>query len=114
MANRPLHVFNNTIIDAESMGASITSDSQNLDTVSGFAFHAVITGSSSPVGTLTLEGSNSDIASEYTPFKTFTVNSSSDTFLVNYDNPHFRFLRSVYTRTSGSGTLTATINGKIR
>lgn len=113
MSVLPFHEFDETILDNASMSsASLVSDVLTLDRVTGYAINAVITNSSSPSGLLAIQGANVNDDIYYTDIKQFTVNSSSDTFLIDYDRPNYRFLRVKYTKTSGEGTLTVRVNGK--
>ncbi len=99
-----------TIISAGDMSlASLTSTTINLDFKLIVAIQAVYTGS--PVGTLKLQGSIggtswSDISGSST-----AITTSGDV-LYNITDIGYRYIRAVYTKTSGTGSLTVEINAK--
>jgi len=84
-----------------------------------FSIQAVISGTA--VGVLSLQGSN-DVGSPFTPFTGATnwtditgsnanVTGSGSVFW-NYQNCGFKWVRMVYTASSGTGTITARYNSK--
>jgi hypothetical protein len=106
----PSEVFLVTNINAQSMASNITSTGVNLDSVSRVAIQAAWSGTS-PVGAINVLGSNDD--STYSSIATNSVSTNTGDWLVNIENPAFRFVKVTYTATSGTGSLTATISGKI-
>lgn len=92
------------------MGASFTSSSQNLDSTLAYCIQAIWASGSTPVGTITLQGSLDD--STYTDLTTASVSGNSGSVMFNIERPAYRYVRFTYTRTSGSATMTsAYING---
>lgn len=94
--------------------ASCTSSWVDVQPNSMFFIQVKYTGS--PVGTLVLQASNDKVVAS-TMDDTTTYNSTiavsgpgNDAW--NVDGIGFQWVRVVYTRTSGSGTLTGTFNGK--
>lgn len=104
-----MRVFEYQLVDAESMGASITSDSQQLIQEVVCCVQAVFTGS--PVGSIKLQISNdSSNWTDYTGSAT-SISAAGDVAW-NLSNIGYRYLRVVYTRTSGTGSLSVTVSGK--
>ena len=95
--------------------ASITSNTIDLDSIFGFAIQAVYTGTA--VGTLDVQGSCDDVASpslvtNWTPVtSSASINAPGNT-MVNLTNANYRWLRIVYTKTSGTGTLNVNMQEK--
>lgn len=79
----------------------------------GFAVQAVISAASSPVGSLKVQASI-DAAGSPTNWSdipdTATAVSAAGSWIWNFSQTHFRWVRVVYTRTSGSATLDTTFN----
>lgn len=101
-----------TIVDAQSMGASITSGGFNVGGFPYVAIQGAFT-TSDAVGTFSVEGSLdgstwSAIGLSSTP----TAASASDNFLIELAPTCAPILRLKYSRTSGTGTLTAKIFAK--
>lgn len=94
---------------AGNMAGNLTSDAEPLDSYYGSAIQAVYTGS--PVGTLKLQASI-----DGTNYSDITASSQSITasgsFLWNITANFYRYVRVVWTATSGSGTLVCTILAK--
>lgn len=109
--SEPVHVLNLRIVSSGDMSASITSSATNINEVVSYAVQAVFTGS--PVGSLSLEGSNDNTTYTVISSSTAAV-SAAGSYLVNVELPAYSYVRLVYTRTSGTGTLNATINAKRR
>lgn len=112
MSQQPFRQFKDTLSDAQSMGADVTSSSKNLDGVVGYAVQFVWSGGGSPVGTFSLEASNDD--ENYTTISgsSFSVSGNSGNYLANVQFAGYSYVRAKYVRTSGSGTLTIDIVGK--
>lgn len=116
-----MRVSNDVIIDAGDMSGDLTSSVISLDQVYGYSVQAVFTGS--PNGTLKLQCSDDPGSAERAPLgsgvtnwtditgATFSITGAGDaTFNVNL--AFYKWARLVYTRTSGSGSLTARCNTK--
>jgi len=97
-----------TIIDAVTMAANITSTTLDMEgkTECSIELHAA---SSTHVGTVAVQGSNS--GSNWNAITLDSVptaaNGAAFDALVLLDNVSFRYLRVVYTASSGAGTLYA-------
>ncbi len=111
------------MVSAESMGASINSKGVDLQGLDVYSIHAVYSGGT-PVGTLKLQisndivgaGTSSDPASLVTNWTDYTGSSLSISAAGDYmwkvTSSGERWVRLVYTRSSGSGTLNVTFSGK--
>lgn len=105
-----MKVFNYVLLAAGDMSGSITSGSQQLIQEVLCSIQAVWAGTA-PAGTLKLQISNDNSTwVDYTGSST-TV-SGDGNFMWNLISVPFRYVRVVYTRVSGIGTLVVTIGGK--
>ena len=115
-----MKVFAYPLVTDGNMGGSITSSPQQLTEMAMACIQAVFTGS--PVGTFKLQISanyqedsmgnvlNAGTWTDYTG-SSQGISAAGD-FAWNLSTTPYPWIRLVYTRTSGSGTLNATINGK--
>jgi hypothetical protein len=119
--------INNVLANAVSLAATVASNPMRLDRVDMVSIQCVISGGLSPVGTLTFEVSNdlgnagSDIvdATAKTGLTTWTVAATQaiaadGDVTFNFDGIASLWCRVKYTRTSGSGVMTARANAKAR
>ena len=81
-----------------------------LDKATGYAIQVVWTGTTSPVGTIQLNGSNDNVNWTALSGASAAV-SGAGSFIFKEASPYYKFVQLVYTRTSGgaSDVLTATI-----
>ena len=100
---------NNPILTAGDMSTSLTSDIEDMTRKIWIAIQAVYTGS--PVGDLTLEASNDKVTWTTVANSTVAVSGASSA-MWNIQNCGYSWLRLVYTRTSGTGSLTARNSSK--
>jgi hypothetical protein len=113
------------IVDAASMGANVTSIGVNTNIGKNITIQAVWSGA--PVGDFKVQISNdiveentlrgADPASNVINWSDYTgsiqaAGGSSGNWMWLDKNIGYHWIRLVYTRTSGTGTLTATFNGK--
>jgi hypothetical protein len=107
--NRPF--YNNPVyISAVSMGATITGDTINLGGFKIISAVYTVTSASSPVGDLTIQMSN-DKTTWIATAATVAI-SGNTTGKLEVVDTGAAFWRVVYTRTSGSATLTVSTNQK--
>lgn len=106
----PIHLLNSTLVSAVSMGANITSSSLDLNEANTYCAQLIYTGT--PTGTLKLQGSNDN--SNWTDIsgKSVALAGSAGSSFLSDTGFGYGFLRIVYTFTSGTGSLTATVNAK--
>lgn len=98
-------------IIATAMASTINGPDINVNLYQDFSFHAKWTGT--PTGSFKLQGSN-DVGDSVTdwediPGSTLAVAGAAGTQMWNYTRSPFRWVRIVYTATSGSGTLSKMI-----
>lgn len=110
------------LVSAGDMSGSIASIGIDLQGVDSYAIQAVYTGS--PVGTLKLQlstdavapGPDSNVALNVVNWSDYTGSSlaisAAGDVMYKIDKGGERWVRLIYTRSSGSGTLNATFNGK--
>lgn len=106
---QPYHNSVETVVNAESMAGNITSSVVNINNVRSYAIQAVWSGSS-PAGSFVVQGSLDNTT--FTDISTSSVSGNSGSILLNVELPAYGYVRCVYTRTSGSGTLTVKMNTK--
>lgn len=122
MSSRP-QFSPHKVIDAVSMAASITSEVTIIQKLSMISYDIAWTGTS-PVGSITVEVSNSyvkdasgvvSVAGNWTtlPVSAMSVSGNSGNGFLDIDAISAYAIRLVYTRTSGTGSLTVIINGKV-
>lgn len=104
-----MRIFEYKLVSAGDMSGNITSNKQQLNHIAMASIQAVYTGS--PVGTLKLQISNDDITWTDYSGSGAAVSGAGD-FMWNISNVAFPLIRVVYTKTSGSGSLDITVNGK--
>ena len=99
---------NEKIISAADMSSSFLSEPILLDQIYGYSFQAVFTGS--PNGTFKIQCSNDDVNSSSSVVGWSDVGSSSQAIsaagdlFYNIDAAFYKWVRIVYTRSSGSGS----------
>lgn len=122
-----MRLIHSVLASAVSVGATVVSNPMRLDRVDMVSIQCVISGGLSPVGSLTFEVTNdlgqagSDIvdSTAKTGLTTWTVAATQaiaadGDVTFNYDGIASLWCRVKYTRTSGSGVMTATANAKAR
>lgn len=110
MSDLPIHQSKITTIDAQSMGADITGTAVNINETVSYAFQIIWSAGSTPVGDIVLQGSNDN--STFTEIVRSNVTGNSGSTIINVEKPSYAWARVNYSRTSGSGTMSATMNNK--
>lgn len=110
--SEPIHLFNTQLVNAQSMGATITSSSISVQEAISYAVQAVWSAGSTPIGTFDLQASNDDINFTSLLDQGAEVTGNTGSIIINVEKPAYGFIRVVYTRTSGSGTLNVKVNAK--
>jgi len=104
------NVINTRAIDAGDMSsATLTSAWLPLANVTNVCVQAVYTGS--PNGTLKLQASNDASNATDISGKTIAIAAAGNGIL-ELTSAGYAYLRVVYTKSSGTGSLTVTVNGK--
>ncbi len=111
----PIYLFNKPVIGLTSsvsgaMTANISSVITNIQEASGYCVQAVYTGS--PVGTIQILASNDGVNFVPAPGTSPTAVSGAGSFMFNVDGIHYGFIQVLYTFTSGTGALTASVSAK--
>lgn len=119
------------VINAVSMAASITSSVTVLQSITGLSYSLSWTGTS-PIGTASVDVSNDysvlpngavNNAGTWTtielnvagsPASSIAISGNTGTAFIDIDSLMAYAVRLNYTRTSGTGTLTAYVNGKVQ
>lgn len=104
------NLYNEYIIENQSMAANYTSPSRDLSRTDSYSIQVVIS-SGSPVGEFKLQASLDDVNWNDISDSITSVNGTGNIMYVEPDADYDK-LRAVYTRTSGSGTMSIKINGK--
>ena len=97
-------------LTAQSMAATVTGASTNVLYTDRVAYQINWTGSA--VGIFTVEGSNDEVVWTNLPLSTsVTADNAADDAVIEVETA-LKFVRLLYTRTSGTGTLNAYITAK--
>ena len=104
-----MRIISEQIVTAGDMAANVTSLTINLNHMSQFNVQALFTGS--PVGAIKIQQSNDGTNWDDVPASSVSVSAAGsqswNLYMVGYP-----WARLVYTRTSGTGTLNATVYAK--
>lgn len=88
-----------------SMGASITSNKYDVQFWLSISIQIVWSAGTSPVGVVTIEGSNDGTNFETVGTLSYNLSGNSGAHLMADPDFEFRYVRAVYTRTSGTATM---------
>lgn len=113
MSRKPV-VPSYAMINAVSMGASITSNTVNVLNLDQASILVEWSAGSTPVGVLTVEARNGEKENWYElDFNSvMSVSGNTGSIQIVFNQMPFTDIRLKYTRTSGSGTMDATITMK--
>lgn len=112
MSDSPIFILNDVVISSGDMSqATLTSSAIEIKEGRHAGLMATWTGTA-PVGIIALQGSNDGI--HFAPIQTaVAVSGNSGTQVINIPNVAFPFVNALYTKTSGTGTLTVSISLKL-
>jgi hypothetical protein len=111
MSISPILVINQTVVNAVSTAANITSSVIDISDISGYAVHLFWTGSTD--GVIKVEGSNEGLlGTNFVMINSVNTGASAGSAMLQEDIANFTFIRVTYTRTAGSGLLSAIVSGK--
>lgn len=108
-----MRILNKLLVDATSLSASFNSEAQELDHIYGFSVHAVFTGT--PSGTFRLQCSNDDVQlpSQVVNWTNITdsdqIVSAAGDIMYNYREANYKWVRLVYIRVGGTGSVSARV-----
>lgn len=105
-----------TLIDAQSMATDLTSETINLNSVEGYSVQFSWSAGAAPVGLVKLQGSNLEDDANFIDIDDSTVNlnGSSGNIMMDVATHSYKFVKALYVRTSGSGTMTITAVARSR
>jgi hypothetical protein len=107
----PLLTLNKKIFDNANMATTLTSETIDLAETLGYAVHAIWSGT--PNGTISVQGSNSGVSTEFVEVSSDGTLSVAGQFLLNVEKHHYRYMRVQYLQTFASaGTLNCYVSGK--
>ena len=107
-----MRIWNEATITAGDMNAAtITGVGQDFQHAGNICALASWTGTA-PVGTLKLQGSADGVTWADVPSATLAISGNSGAGMIPVSNIGFLFVRAVYTKTSGTGTLSVVLTGK--
>lgn len=107
-----LFLFNNQIVTDGSMGADVTSSTQEIMGARSISVQCVWSAGSTPVGFTILQGSLDNINFTDLDSSSLGVSGNTGSNFYNVDLPAYPYIRVFYDRTSGSGTLNVKISAK--
>lgn len=105
------------ILNAVDIATNQTSNPTNVEGIDNFCIELEWSGTT-PVGVVTVETASQDAGGNYSTWKsidfgaTISISGASGNHLL-FVKADSQFYRVVYTATSGTGTLTAIISGKV-
>jgi hypothetical protein len=111
-----MKVVTDKILDNADMSAGFVSEPILLDQIYGFSLQAIFTGT--PNGSFKLQVSNQDVflreqVTEWTDLAdSSTAITAAGDIMYNVTSAFYRWVRIVYTRTSGSGNCDVTLTSK--
>ena len=111
--NEPLLLFNNvSLLAATSMASNITSPAYDVSETTTYNIQAVWSGST-PIGTTQLQASQDGVTYTLIDGSILAVTGNTGSNMYNVQLPAYKWVQLVYTSASGTGTMTATISGKL-
>lgn len=108
MSSIPKLLKNLKILDAVLMTSNQESESIDIGEASGYAVHAIWTGT--PTGTIKVQGSNDN--SNFIDIDSQAAGGAAGQKLFNLANQMYRYTKVVYTFGSSTGSLTAHVSLK--
>lgn len=98
------------ILSAQSLAASFNSASTNVQFLDRISYSGSWTGSA--VGSLIAQGSADGTNFANLDMNAINLNNASDSFVMDIQCTSLPYVRLAYTRSSGTGSMTAVISGK--
>lgn len=97
-------------IKDQSMSSNVTSLTHDITRVTGWSAQFIFSGS--PVGTIKIQGTSNGIDFDDLPGAQKQISSAGDfTFNLTY-RAQYPYIRTLFVRTSGTGTLNVIVSGK--
>jgi hypothetical protein len=99
------------LLSGQSMGASVTGPWTDIGWLDNLVFNIAFTGT--PTGTFAVQASpDQTLVQQIELSGTPTASGAADDIRIEMNQVPDKFIRLVYTRTSGTGTLSCWISGK--
>lgn len=112
MSDFVVHRLNIKILDNVDANVSVESDPLNIQSISLYCLQATWDGFSAVNPTITLSGTNS-LDESFVQIDSFIPVGTTGGRLVNVEKAGYAYIKVSYSCTSGSGTITVSINGKV-
>lgn len=112
MTDYIIHKLNVKLLENINANANRESDPLNIQSISLYCMQATWTGLSSVNPLITLYGSN-NLDEPFIQIDSFIPTGSTGGRLINVEKAGYAYIKVAYTRTSGSGTINVSINGKV-
>jgi hypothetical protein len=107
-----MRVLATTLFSAGNAGGTITSSAVSVEHLLNGCIQAVFSGGGSPVGSLAVEAGNDGTTFLALGGSATVAISADGTNLIHLSNMGYKWIRLKYTRTSGTGTLVASLHAK--
>src|SRR5574343_537016 len=95
---------------SQALNANYTSDAVNIQSFSLYAIQFVWSGYTT--GTVTIYTEASNDGTNFTVVDSFIISTDPTSYILNVEKAGYEQVRIRVAQTSGTGTLTATLNGK--
>lgn len=112
MSDFVVHKLNVKLLDAVSANSNIDSDPLNIQSISLYCVQISWSGFSAVNPAITLLASNSS-DEQFVPVDSFIPTGTTGGRMINVEKAGYAYVKISYTCDSGSGTITASINGKV-
>ena len=106
-----VHKSKITMCSGQSLSASFTTASVDIQSYSLYALQFSWSGYSTGSVTVETQGSNDDTT--FTTIDSFIISTNPTSYILNVEKAGYSNVRVKVTSSSGTGTLTAIINGKV-
>jgi hypothetical protein len=106
----PTFLTNQQVIINGDMGSNLDSGTIDIGEYPGYCVHAIWSGT--PVGNITIEGSNVDNSNSFKAVVTQAAGGAAGVLLSNQISQHYKYLRIKYTKTSSTGVLNVYVSAK--
>lgn len=110
MANEAIQITNKLIVTSGDMSGNISSGAQDISSLSNYAVQYTWSGTS-PVGAVSVQISNDGVNFDNLSAPV-AVSGNSGTKVIKDSESGYKYIRAVYTFTSGVGSLNVILNGK--
>lgn len=106
------NVYEKTLVEAQSMATSITTPTFYCARMFNYGFEFIWSNGTSPIGSTYLEVSDDGINWSKYQDTELLVSGNNDNNIVDVREVAHTYVRGVYARSSGSGTLKVIVNSK--